>query len=335
MTIRYTCPGCGSLLKIKDELAGTDGKCPKCKSEFVVPDPEPDVEAAEHETSRDVAPVEAPVLAAEPVTKAAPKPAEKVASKSKKRVDADFDPAEFLMSDDEGSPAGDAIPEMPRSTPATWDSRQSDEDRPSRPTKAPTSSGAGLETGPGFSASAHAREMMKKAMDDTRLHAGDAPEKEERPRFDWAGFFHEVGLKGVGGLLFGIVLTYGLYQFFDSMMGGRLKLPNLGYVTGTVKLDDKPLEGATVYFAPTDAVIPGSKSERPRTSYGITDAAGHFSLVYIGTTTGVAVGKCRVWVDCVGPRGQVVPAELSQANLTIRDVKPGRQEFSFDMKSTP
>ena len=38
MTIRFTCAGCGSLLKIKDDLAGTDGKCPKCKTEFVVPD---------------------------------------------------------------------------------------------------------------------------------------------------------------------------------------------------------------------------------------------------------------------------------------------------------
>src|SRR5579859_965667 len=40
MTIRYTCPECSSVLKIKDELAGTAAKCPKCKSKFVVPPPE-------------------------------------------------------------------------------------------------------------------------------------------------------------------------------------------------------------------------------------------------------------------------------------------------------
>ncbi len=37
MSIRFECPECQSVLKIKDALAGTDGKCPKCKTPFVVP----------------------------------------------------------------------------------------------------------------------------------------------------------------------------------------------------------------------------------------------------------------------------------------------------------
>ena len=37
MTIRFTCAECASVLKIKDELAGTNAKCPKCKTKFVVP----------------------------------------------------------------------------------------------------------------------------------------------------------------------------------------------------------------------------------------------------------------------------------------------------------
>jgi hypothetical protein len=37
MSIRVQCEKCGSVLKIKEELAGTQGKCPKCKSPFVVP----------------------------------------------------------------------------------------------------------------------------------------------------------------------------------------------------------------------------------------------------------------------------------------------------------
>ncbi len=39
MTIRYQCEKCGSILKIKDRLAGTAGKCPKCKTDFRVPEP--------------------------------------------------------------------------------------------------------------------------------------------------------------------------------------------------------------------------------------------------------------------------------------------------------
>ena len=38
MSIRYKCEECGSVLKVKDELAGTKGKCPKCKTRFVVPE---------------------------------------------------------------------------------------------------------------------------------------------------------------------------------------------------------------------------------------------------------------------------------------------------------
>ncbi|MCA9036224.1 MAG: hypothetical protein KDA91_13905 [Planctomycetaceae bacterium] len=37
MTIKYTCTGCGSVMKIKDEKAGTNAKCPKCQARFVVP----------------------------------------------------------------------------------------------------------------------------------------------------------------------------------------------------------------------------------------------------------------------------------------------------------
>lgn len=42
MTIRYTCPECSSVLKIKSDLAGTNARCPKCKRKFVVPASSPD-----------------------------------------------------------------------------------------------------------------------------------------------------------------------------------------------------------------------------------------------------------------------------------------------------
>ena len=38
--IRYQCEKCSSVLKIKDRLAGTAGKCPKCKTKFQVPEPD-------------------------------------------------------------------------------------------------------------------------------------------------------------------------------------------------------------------------------------------------------------------------------------------------------
>ena len=38
MPIRYKCEQCGATLKIKDELAGKRGKCPKCRTAFRVPE---------------------------------------------------------------------------------------------------------------------------------------------------------------------------------------------------------------------------------------------------------------------------------------------------------
>ena len=46
MTIRYKCEECGSVLNIKDEKAGTQGRCPKCKAEFLIPSVEAAADAS-------------------------------------------------------------------------------------------------------------------------------------------------------------------------------------------------------------------------------------------------------------------------------------------------
>jgi hypothetical protein len=57
MTIRYKCEKCGSVLKIKDRLAGTPGNCPKCKTSFRVPEASsaepPSQESADEEFSEE------------------------------------------------------------------------------------------------------------------------------------------------------------------------------------------------------------------------------------------------------------------------------------------
>lgn len=45
MTIRYECPECDSVLTIRDDKAGKPGRCPKCKSDFVIPQPTAGIEA--------------------------------------------------------------------------------------------------------------------------------------------------------------------------------------------------------------------------------------------------------------------------------------------------
>ena len=60
MTIRYKCEECSSVLKIRDELAGNSAKCPKCKTEFTIPeaDTADKPEAASAEVEQD--PVDMP-----------------------------------------------------------------------------------------------------------------------------------------------------------------------------------------------------------------------------------------------------------------------------------
>lgn len=160
MTIRYTCDKCESVLKIKDELAGTNGKCPKCKARFVVPQPTsegnnepampsqkslPKVTAPASDTpkpkvteatSGDSIPAMKPPKAAlngsgkspeKPTHKAPPKPAD----------DDEFDPVSFLMEGPSKKPTFEPDPE--------------DEDKPAPRSRAGSPASRGKGGGRGFS----------------------------------------------------------------------------------------------------------------------------------------------------------------------------------------
>ncbi len=42
--IRFECPGCQAIYTVKDDKAGKTGKCPSCGSQFVIPQPESELE---------------------------------------------------------------------------------------------------------------------------------------------------------------------------------------------------------------------------------------------------------------------------------------------------
>ena len=178
-----------------------------------------------------------------------------------------------------------------------------------------------------------AKQMMQ-AMKESNTQAAAQREDEKHPGFDFAGLFREVGLKVGGGLALILAIAFGLYSFSDYVMGGNLKLPKLGHVSGIVSLDGTPLVGAHVFFAPQEAVIAGSKRDRVRTSIGITDAKGYYKMHYLGDVDGVAVGKSRVWINLPPPPSeQAIPAEFGEGSMLIKDVVAGSQVIPFDMKS--
>ena len=88
MAIRYECDQCGSVLKIKDDLAGKPGKCPKCKTAFTVPAPEGAADSSgEIAATQNSDDAEAVLATTKPGT-----------------ANDDFDLDAFLLDDDEAKP---------------------------------------------------------------------------------------------------------------------------------------------------------------------------------------------------------------------------------------
>ncbi|MFC1597648.1 carboxypeptidase regulatory-like domain-containing protein [Planctomycetota bacterium] len=107
--------------------------------------------------------------------------------------------------------------------------------------------------------------------------------------------------------------------------------PERGNVTGKVTLDGKPLEGADLEFQPTE----GSPS------YGTTNPDGKYKLMYTRDKKGAMVGEHTVRITtsttATDENGneirvpQQVPPEYSREGV-VKEVKPGRNKFDFDLK---
>jgi len=121
------------------------------------------------------------------------------------------------------------------------------------------------------------------------------------------------------------------------------KLPALGKLSGVVKLDGKPLQGATVQVNTAAGLV----------STGITNKEGQYELFYKGNVKGVAVGNHTILIT---PPFAPIPneANLEQEQLAVAiekrrkenpvpmkfrdgsikiEIKPGNNVFDFDMQS--
>ena len=356
MTIRVTCDECGSVLKIKDELAGTDGKCPKCKTRFVVPQP------AAEDSSGDAIPEGAtePTAVALPLSvpaepappppakshlkagqKSPDKPASPSADKPKRRPaeEEEFDPVSFLMDGPKKKPSLDPepVPVSRSSMPGPSrnggggfsldddDSAQEQESEKPAPTRkwgAKKDAAAAVSSLDGSKNAA--RDLLAKSMEESRVRASEMPEEEPRFSFDFAGLFREIGVKGLGSVAAVIVAVFGIWWVMNSMIGPRVRLPPLGYVSGTVTLGGKPAVGVKVYFCPLDRSIEGAKEkkEHARDSVGVTDSDGHFDMFYTAEAEGVKVGACRVTIESSDPK-VVIPQSYGMASEHKVDVTSG------------
>jgi len=110
--------------------------------------------------------------------------------------------------------------------------------------------------------------------------------------------------------------------------------PDLGTVTGVVMLDGKPLPLASILFQPDEG----------RASYATTDQNGKYQLTYTADATGAKLGRHTVQITTYRPNTdpkdldspeypEQLPAKYHTKSELIVEVKPGKNDIPFDLKS--
>lgn len=318
MTIRYTCSECGSVLKIKDELAGTPGKCPKCKTKFTVPEPgHGEDEAAA--SAEQKAPAKAK---AEKPTASAPAGGD------------DFDVDSFLM---EGGPVA---PKEESKTPSgpPKDSRgrrrivPTNEDDELHPEASSAAAAAQAAMG-GGAASANAKDLLTQTAENSRVRASSMPEEESGPRFDFSTVRAQLMQSApmIVGAIVGIAV---LYFGMAYMMSNPRKLPDLANVSGSVTLNGKPMKNMYVMLTPVKKSAEYNGREiRLTTAMGLTDDEGYYEAKYFDDVEGVPIGKVRLWLQPLNPEDQMkIPPQYVSPSNDIREVREAGNEGKFNLE---
>lgn len=334
MTIRYKCAECGAALNINDELAGTEGNCPRCQVQFTVP--APDSAAAPREV----------------VSQPAGEVRKRAGGQSDGGLLSEDDIGDFLSggpdpTSERRTSAADSDDEIQTAQVNPFDEDADDEaEKRSRKQKTKRTGTAAAKPDSAESASI-ARNLMGKGGQPVER---DEPEKRKRRPFGGRDERHEgqissfkeavtyiakLGWPYVTGI--GVFLGFCIWLSFSMMK--HFEGPPLAPVSGTVTLDGKPLNLAIVKFVP---LVQGDSGKRAgATSFGFTDAAGKYSLTYATDDgkpiMGAIIGPHQVQIQLNDPSGtQLVPLRYSTYQSELKaDVKKGIGPQDFDLKSEP
>jgi hypothetical protein len=113
--------------------------------------------------------------------------------------------------------------------------------------------------------------------------------------------------------------------------GGR-ETPDLGYVTGVVKLDGAPVSDALVQFIPKEG----------RLSSGRTGPDGKYELEYLDGIKGAKIGQHIVKVSTAQSADEEagkpavpekIPSMFNNSSKVTKEVKSGSNEINIDLDS--
>lgn len=314
MTIRCKCEHCGVSLKVKDELAGKQKRCPQCQEMISIPGP------AQKESAKE---------AGRPSQGGTGRGG---AGKGGAGAEEDF-------------PYFDDIPVKPIPGSGEFSSPLSGGGpRDYEPFDAPPRTPENKVTG---SAAGIAGDLLRKIESSDRKSRGSgAANKKKRRIFgDVEGDMttSEVSTKEslmmmVQGFLLPMIglsaLVFGAYYASDYFMGSKLKLPPLGRVTGSIKIDGQPVRNARIEFYPAETLSPSGGGKNYATSMAISDGNGNFEVYYGANIPGAVVGKHTIMISAQDQHGrEMVPPTWNSASTQMYEVKSGSNKVTFEIQT--
>jgi hypothetical protein len=130
-------------------------------------------------------------------------------------------------------------------------------------------------------------------------------------------------LQRIALLLGVLMLLVFVWLRWDPSDYGR---PPLGYVTGKVSLDGKPLAGVIIAFYP----------ENGRMGTAIVDKDGSYDVKYTNRVRGTKIGPSTVhFAWQTGDSGPTIPERYGDRSELKVDVQKKKNVFNFDLVSTP
>ena len=318
MTIRYTCTGCESVLKIKDEKAGTNGRCPKCKTEFVVPFPtdgdgiEIDVRAA----SKVAASIDTIVDDVDMPIELTPEVEDST----------DFDPLDVLSGPvaSARTAAARTSPAVPEKKPSVAElmrdfeaGKKKDRKKDSASeisTPAATTGSADQTAGSAASALTRAYQQKRDSASTPTLSVKDAKAAEQHLLM-----MDFIKKRAAPGILIFSVLSYSWFWWMNRVEYTGLPLYE---VTGQTLKGGQPAPKIQVFFEPVGG---GIDDNRPLVK-AVSDEEGNFRVMYDPSFYGAPAGQYRIGLMDENGR----PVEQPEAQtLTVKE--DGENEFKINL----
>ena len=314
MTIRYTCTGCDSVLKIKDEKAGTKGKCPKCKHEFLIPD----------SAGQDNEGTEGSNRALDTTNDSVDMPLDLT---PEVQDSAEFDPSDVLGTTPSQTRTAatfaaaapqdrkPSIAELMKDFEATKKKDKKSTPELSRPVAATASAAAAHTAGSAADAISRSYQQKRDSAAAPSVRPQDAKAAEERAML--VDFLKTRAIPAAA-LLFVVGYAYFSWLNYEPYTG----LP-LYSVVGEVLQNGRPAEGFRVEFGP----ISTGPTDLRSIASSITDKEGKFELIYTSPFKGAPAGDYDV--SLLNRDGNPVMPSEGPLKFTVKEDAPNEFKIAL------